>query len=166
MYRHDASVTNDPDPPVLNIPASGDAEPVWLGRPSQGDGTCRGGYGLPVVERHGTRCAYCDRDLAASYQDCLDLSVDHVVPRNAKDVGIPIDWIQDLINHVPSCRACNEFLNGYRVTVRVPDDIVGFIELRDAVLAAKRTHAVERRRVEREKFEAWERARRSNPPQP
>ena len=52
------------------------------------------------------------------------------------------------------------------MTVRVPDDIVGFIELRDAVLAAKRTHAVERHRVEREKFEAWERARRSNPPQP
>jgi len=69
-------------------------------------------------------------------------------------------------DHVPSCRACNEFLNGDRVTVRVPDDIVGFIELRDAVLAAKRTHAVERHRVKHEKFEAWERARRSNASQP
>ena len=98
-------VTNQSGHPSVSIPASEGAEPVWLGRPSSGDGTCRGGYAIPVIERLGTRCAYCDRDLFASYEDWLNLSVDHVVPRNAAAAGIPVEWIEDLLNHVPCCRA-------------------------------------------------------------
>src|SRR5205807_3637420 len=90
------------DPVVPSVPA-------LLGRPSQGDGTCRGGYGIPVVERYGSACAYCGRDLAESYEAWLNLSVDHVVPRNAIAVGVPEEWIEDLLNHVTCCRVCNEF---------------------------------------------------------
>jgi HNH endonuclease len=120
----------------------------------------RGGYGASVVQFYGNECAYCGRDFSNSYEDWLDLSVDHVVPRNAKDAGIPPEWIEDLHNHVPCCRACNEFLNGFRVTVDVPTDIVGFLALRDSVLDAKRVRALERHTAEREKFEAWQRGRK------
>lgn len=138
-----------------------DATPGWLGRPIQGDGTCRGGYGAAVVAKYGPMCAYCGRDLGAAYEDWLDLSVDHVVPRNAVSVGIAAEWIEDLHNHVPCCRACNEFLNGFRVTVEAPTDIIDFLKLRDSVLEAKRIHALDRHRVEREKFEVWRRRRSS-----
>lgn len=154
-------MTNQPVHPSVSIPASEGAEPVWLGRPSSGDGTCRGGYAIPVVERLGTRCAYCDRDLFASYEDWLNLSVDHVVPRNAAAAGIPVEWIEDLLNHVPCCRACNEFLARYQVTVRAPDDIAGFVALRDSTLTAKRIHALGRHRIEHERFDAWQRKRQS-----
>jgi 5-methylcytosine-specific restriction endonuclease McrA len=146
-------------PRAVIIERPDDAVPGWLGKPAQGDGTCRGGYGLAVVERYGARCAYCDRDLAATYESWLDLSVDHVVPRNGKSAGIPDEWIEDLHNHVPCCRACNEFLNGFRVTVAVPDDIAGFLALRESILEAKRIHALKRHRTEREKFDTWRRTR-------
>jgi hypothetical protein len=44
--------------------------------------------------RYGAKCAYCGRDLFVTYEDWLDLSVDHVVPRNAKDVDVPSEWIE------------------------------------------------------------------------
>lgn len=144
---------------IAETPA--DAAPVWLGKPNQGDGTCRGGYGVDVVKRYGANCAYCNRDLSASYEDWLDLSVDHVVPRNAVAAGVPSEWIEDLHNHVPCCRACNEFLNGFRITVDIPTDIVGFLALRDSVLDAKRVHACRRHDVERERFDTWIREHRA-----
>jgi hypothetical protein len=127
--------------------------PTLLGRPWQGDGSCRGGYGLAVMRRYGTTCAYCARDLAGSYEAWLDLSVDHVVPRNAIAVGVSVEWIEDLLNHVTCCRACNEFLNGLRITVVPPTDLAAFTELRDFVLSVKRERAIERHRVERTKFQ-------------
>jgi hypothetical protein len=87
----------------------------WLGPPRHGDGTSRGGYGRAVVEHHGELCVYCDRDLSASYEDWLELCVDHVVLRNAVHVGMPTEWIEGLVNHTTCCQACNEFVNGYRV---------------------------------------------------
>jgi hypothetical protein len=116
---------------------------------------------MPVVERLGTRCAYCDRDLFASYEDWLNLSVDHVVPRNAATAGIPVEWIEDLLSHVPCCRACNEFLARYQVTVRAPDEIAGFVALRDSTVTARRIRALGRHRIEHERFDAWQRRRQS-----
>ena len=129
-----------------------------LGRPRQGDGTCRGGYGLPVVERCGTRCAYCDRDLADSYEAWLDLSVDHVVPGYlTKAAAYPVAWVEDLLNLVTCCRACNEFLNGFRVSERLPDDLTAFVDLVARVLDAKRRLVLERHKIEEARYQAWRR---------
>jgi hypothetical protein len=145
------------EPLVVETDPASEA-PQLLGKPAQGDGSCRGGYGLAVMSRYGTTCAYCDRDLGESYEAWLDLSVDHVVPRNALAVGVSGDWIEDLLNHVTCCRACNEFLNGLRVTVTAPTDLAGFLRLRDAILAQKRERARQRHALERAKFGLWREA--------
>ncbi len=140
---------------IVETETEADAVPVWLGRPAQGDGTCRGGYGAAVVAYYGADCAYCGRDLSETYESWLDLSVDHVVPRNAVGAGFPAEWIEDLHNHVPCCRACNEFLNGFRMATEVPADIIGFLALRDSVLEAKRARAEDRHRRERQNYQRW-----------
>lgn len=59
--------------------------------------------------------------LSEPYEAWLDVSIDHVIPRGTvKRLGYPQDWVEDIANLVTSCRACNEFLNGYRVVVGDP----------------------------------------------
>ncbi len=136
-----------------------DAEPVLLGAPSQGDGTCRGGYGVAVMRLHGNRCAYCDLDFTETYESWLHLSVDHVVPRHVIKVGYPAAWVEDLLNHVPCCRSCNEFLNGYRISVpEPPATLADFLALKTAVFDEKRQMTATRHAIERAKFEKWRRA--------
>jgi 5-methylcytosine-specific restriction endonuclease McrA len=113
-------------------------------------GNCRLGYGVPVIEHWGTSCAYCGKDLLASYDAWLDLSVDHVVPacvlkQWGPDYG---PWIGSIANVVPCCRACNEFLNGYRTTEEAPSDGPAFLQLRKRVLAEKRELALKRHQQE------------------
>ena len=153
--RHYGRMEHGSGPPKVVEADLSFETPQLLGPPEQGDGTCRGGYGVSVAARYGALCAYCDRDLGASYEAWLDLSVDHVVPRNAIKVGVPEAWIEDLLNHVTCCRACNEFLNGFRIAVTPPSDLGGFAALRQEVLAQKRDRSLSRHRLEREKFAAW-----------
>ena len=102
-----------------------------LGRPSAGDGSSRRGYGVPVFEQCGALCVYCG--LGGSYEGWLNLSVDHVVPRgDGKKLGYPVEWIEAITNLVTCCRACNEFLNGYRVKEQPPETLDGFYDLRDS----------------------------------
>jgi hypothetical protein len=109
---------------------------------------------LPAGDLDAT---YCHRELESSYEAWLDLSVDHVVPRYLVRVaGFPSEWIEDLLNLVTCCRGCNEFLNGYRVSVEVPPNLAAFLVLRDTVLADKRSRAAKRHDAERHRFDLWQ----------
>jgi 5-methylcytosine-specific restriction endonuclease McrA len=126
-----------------------------LGIPVQRDGRARHGYGPPVFAACGYRCAYCGFDMASPYEAWLNLSVDHVVPQHLAKAGWPREWVLDLINLVTCCRACNEFLNGYRVPETTPPPSLDeFVDLRDRVFAEKLGHAQKRHTVERERYAA------------
>jgi hypothetical protein len=91
----------------------------------------------------------------------LSLSVDHVIPvGSGKLLGYPSEWIQDTVNQVTCCRACNEFLNGYRVTDQPPATVDEFFKLRDRQFLAKRDWAEARHARER----AWYDAAFAHPP--
>lgn len=135
-----------------------------LTRPPNANGAnCRHGYGIPIVKHYGPSCAYCGKDLSESYDAWLDLSVDHVVPRQAignKKWGATetyMNWIESLANLVPCCTACNEFLNGYKtgITDQPPADGRAFLALRDEMLAGKREYALRRHQLEREYYADW-----------
>ena len=143
------------DAAAVELPAI-DTEPVLMGRPQQGDGTCRGGYGAAVLARFGNQCVYCDLDFTANYESWLHMSVDHIVPRQSAKSGYPTEWLEDLLNHAPCCRTCNEFLNQYKVALpEPPATLAGFVQLRDRVKHEKRELAAQRHAVERERFEKW-----------
>jgi hypothetical protein len=108
-----------------------------LGAPPWGDGTARFGYGLPVFRACGFECVYCGRVLRA-YEEFLNISIDHVIPTNTVQNGFPKEWVADLINLVTACRACNEFLNGYRVQDAPPVTLDEFCNLRDRHFLIKR----------------------------
>ena len=127
-----------------------------LGIPPWGDGSSRHGYGVPVFAACGACCAYCGRELGETYEAWLDLSVDHVIPTNTvKVLGYPREWVADLLNLVTACRACNEFLNGYRITDPPPHDLAGFCDLRDRHFLAKREWVTARHEREREHYGVW-----------
>jgi hypothetical protein len=92
----------------------------------------------------------------------LSLSIDHVVPQGTvKTLGFPIEWVEDITNKVVCCRACNEFLNGYRVQQVVPADLTAFYDLRDAAFLEKLQRVRLRHDAERKYYEAWSAAKRS-----
>jgi hypothetical protein len=129
-----------------------------LNPPRKADGgNCRHGYGIPIVECHGSLCAYCGKDMAESYDAWLDLSVDHVVPECAfaKWGEECRGWSWSYANVVPCCRACNEFLNGYRVRDSAPTDKDSFLNLRDKVLEDKRRRALDRHEQEQRFYVSW-----------
>jgi len=118
-------------------------------------GNCRHDYGLPVLRQCGTSCAYCGRDLACSYEAWLNISIDHVIPRSTAWYHEREDWVEDIINIVTCCRACNEFLNRHRVQEPRPDDLSAFVDLRDKVFSKKETLALNRHKEERAWYERW-----------
>lgn len=125
-----------------------------LGRPPWGDGSSRRGYGVPVFGQCGTTCVYCGRDLGSTYEAWLGLSVDHVIPGgDGRRLGYPIEWIDDIANLVTCCRACNEFLNGYRVTDPPPASVDQFFDLRDRHFIRKREWVITRHAQERAWYE-------------
>ncbi|MGB9887201.1 MAG: HNH endonuclease [Moorellales bacterium] len=129
-----------------------------LGPPPPGDGTCRHGYGPAVFRQCGLNCVYCGRFLGAPYEAWLDLSVDHVVPRHAAArLGIPSAWVEDLANLVTCCRACNEFLNQYKVKLALPPpaNLDAFFDLRDRVFLEKQELALRRHLEERARYRRW-----------
>ena len=101
--------------------------------------------------------AYCGRDLASAYDNWLDLSVDHVIPANViKTLGYPREWLNDLINLVTACRACNEFLNQYRVSDPLSGDSDRVLRAAGSPLSGEeRVGSRARHAKERESYEAW-----------
>jgi hypothetical protein len=120
-------------------------------------GSCRYDYGPPVFEQCGTACVYCSQELGDSYERWLNLSVDHVVPVGTPWKGEAAGWIEDVINCVTACRACNEFLNGYRCKILRPKTLAGFIAIRDRVFHEKFRLAGGRHAEEREGYAEWKR---------
>lgn len=99
--------------------------------------------------------------MESGYEVWLSVSVDHVIPTGSgKRRGYPLHWIQDVANQVTCCRACNEFLNGYRVTDPPPATVEEFFALRDHHFRAKREWVQVRHDSER----AWYEAAFSRPP--
>lgn len=122
----------------------------FLGIPALGDLTARKGYGRPVFEALGYSCAYCGQGLG-SYRSWLEISVDHVLPQHLLRVGWPKEWLLDLANSVPCCRACNEFTNSYRVGEVKPATPEEFFDLRDRHFRGKQLLALSGHEGER----AW-----------
>jgi ADP-ribosylglycohydrolase len=124
-----------------------------LGRPRQGDVTARHGYGPPVFEECGYTCVYCGLDMEHTYEWWLQISVDHVVPRNAVSRGYPAEWIEDIANLVTCCRACNEFGNQFTVTDLPSANAEAFFDLRDQVFAIRKANILARHATERAWYE-------------
>lgn len=126
-----------------------------LGGPALGDGSSRHGYGLPVLVECGHDCVYCGRALGELYENWLDFSIDHVIPTNAVKLGYRKEWVNDLINLVTACRACNEFLNRYKVDDAPPADLEGFCSLRDRHFLDKKSWVLTRHEHERVLHARW-----------
>src|SRR5262245_26897541 len=61
-----------------------------------------------------TACAYCGLSLVASFENWLQMQLDHVVPRKVcQEWGMCLEWRDDLTNIVLACTACNGFDNQY-----------------------------------------------------
>jgi hypothetical protein len=115
--------------------------------------TARHGYGPPVFEECGYSCVYCGLDMQHAYGGWLQISVDHVVPRNAVARGFPVEWIEDIANLVTCCRACNEFRNQFTVADRRPADSEAFFDLRDRVFAVRKANILARHAIEQASYE-------------
>lgn len=100
--------------------------------------------------------------MGAAYEAWLNLSIDHVVPAgDGRRLGYPVEWFEDITNLVTCCRACNEFLNGFRVTEPPPLTVEEFFDLRDLVFEHKREWVLTRHATER----AWyDSSRPASPP--
>src|SRR5688500_9912407 len=96
---------------------------------------CRRDYGLRFMQITGqTSCAYCGRDLVNSYENWLNIALDHVIPTSVcNGFGLPADWIDDCSNRVLACSSCNGFLNRYKPSLDVacPVSLEEFFNLRD-----------------------------------
>ena len=123
-----------------------------LGKPKQGDMTARHGYGPPVFKQCGYTCVYCGLDMAASFENWLQLSVDHVVPRQMKDAGFDPALVEDVTNLVTCCRACNDFGNRYTVSGEPPATTDAFYDLRDRVFTERKAMILAKRDQERAIF--------------
>ena len=133
-----------------------------LGKPPGGDGSSRRGYGLAVFVQCGFTCVYCGYEMADAYEAWLNLSIDHVIPAgDGRRLSYPPEWIEDVANLVTCCRACNEFLNGYRVSDAAPPTVEKFFDLRDAHFERKREWVIARHATER----AWYDKSRRQPAQ-
>src|SRR5688500_3252930 len=94
--------------PFDSYPGQGKA---LLGR--VGGANCRREYGLRFMKKTGqTACAYCGLDFAASYENWLQMALDHVVPVSVcQSFSLPDEWTDDSTNKVLACAACNSFDN-------------------------------------------------------
>jgi hypothetical protein len=152
----------DPDLPTGPLPFTryrGQGR-LLVGPPTWGDGTARHGYGLPVFAQCGYCCAYCGLDMLASFEAWLQLSVDHVVPRNSISLGFRKDWIEDVANLVTCCGPCSALGNRFTVDVEAPSTLEAFFELRDRAFRERRALILDRRSVERAHYQAQLRSAR------
>jgi ADP-ribosylglycohydrolase/protein-tyrosine phosphatase len=118
-----------------------------LPEPRERDGTARHGYGLDVFAQCGYTCVYCGLDMAATFEAWLQLSVDHVVPRQMRERGFQRRHVESVSNLVTCCRACNDLGNRYIVDDPAPQADEAFLALRDRVFQ-ERQAMIRRRRDE------------------
>ena len=138
-----------------------------LGRPRQGDLTARHGYGPPVFAECGYVCVYCGLDMAATFEGWLQLSVDHVIPRQMAARAVdpyPADLVEDITNLVTCCRACNDFGNRFVAGDPAPTPEAAFYDLRDRTFAERRAMILARREQERAIYATMPAAGPDRPP--
>ena len=71
--------------------------------------------------------------------------------------GFPEEWVpRSPANLVTCCRACNEFLNAYRVDDPVPASAAAFLELVGKHVALKRAAARKRHETEQAWYAQWQ----------
>lgn len=126
---------------------------VRLGKPRLGNATARSGYGPPVFAQCGYRCVYCGLDMLATFENWLQLSVDHVIPRQMRERGYDASLIEDIQNLVTCCRACNDFGNRYTVPESPPATDEAFFDLRDQVFRERKGRILAKRDEERATYE-------------
>jgi hypothetical protein len=123
---------------------------------------CRRGYGMTFIQVTGqTTCAYCGLDLVACFQAFLQMAIDHVVPKNVcRSLSLPDEWVEDCINKVLACWACNGFDNRFAVeeSCACPRTLEAFCELRDRIFAERKARIAVCRKKEEEFFNRrlWE----------
>jgi hypothetical protein len=128
---------------------------VLESRNSFGEHLSLGAYGRPVFEQCGPACAYCGYGTEPAYEAWLNLSIDHVILTGAATrLGYPAEWVRDTANLVTSCRACNEFLNGYKITDPTSATVEEFFDLRDRHFLVKRERVLARHATERAWYDA------------
>ena len=114
--------------------------------PSRGT-NARHEYGLKLQRVTGeTTCAYCGVSLVDDFYRWLLLQVDHAVPvGQARRLGVPQMYYEDLVNLVLACAGCNGFNNRHTV-VRQPQadwTLAEYLALRDDVFAKRRQRFAE-----------------------
>jgi hypothetical protein len=87
--------------------------------------------------------------MAATFENWLQLSVDHVIPRQMVRLGFPVELIEDITNLVTYCRACNDFGNRFTVAGQPPTTDEAFYDLRDRIFAERRAAIAAKRESER-----------------
>lgn len=123
---------------------------------------CRHGYGLKFMRITGqTKCAYCGLDFVSSYENWLQMALDHVVPKSVcAAFGIPLVWREDCANKVLACSACNSFFNRYKpqMDTPCPKTLDEFFLLRDKILSERTGPILKKHQEERAFFNsrAWE----------
>ena len=128
-----------------------------------GGANCRHEYGLKLQRLTGqTACAYCGLNLVDTYEHWLLMAVDHVVPTGTGlAFGIDKVWLEDFCNTVLCCSGCNGLKNRFRLPADcvIPTDMQRFVELRDAIFAARKVLVLAAVEVERAFYRSrpWER---------
>jgi hypothetical protein len=123
---------------------------------------CRHGYGLKFMRMTGqAKCAYCAMDFTSSYENWLQMALDHVVPKSVcKSFDLPQEWSEDCANKVLACFACNSFCNRYKPApgTLCPKSLDEFFALRDKILSERRRLVQKKHAEEREFFNSkpWE----------
>ena len=112
---------------------------------------CRHEYGLQFMQKTGqSACAYCGLDFAASYENWLEMALDHVVPVSVcKYFSLPVDWTEDCSNRVLACAACNGFDNRYKQAIEevCPQSLAEFFNMRDRIFAERKSRVADRKSV-------------------
>lgn len=128
---------------------------------------CRHGYGMTFMQVTGQiSCAYCGLDFVASFEAFLQMALDHVVPKSVcKTLALPDDWIEDCINKVLACSACNGFDNRFTLQepCACPPTLEAFCDLRDRIFAERKARIAACRDKEQEFFNRrlWEQRSRN-----
>jgi hypothetical protein len=108
-----------------------------------------------------TKCAYCGHDFTVSYENWLQMALDHVVPRSVcGSLRLHDDWVEDCSNKVLACGACNSFFNRYKPSWEFdcPDTLDAFYDLRDRIFEDRKRPILQKHKDERAFFarRAWE----------
>lgn len=77
-------------------------------------------YSRPVAILSNYICGYCGLDMRGSFSSFLCGTLEHVVPRYARELGFDSMWIENDANTILACRSCN-------TSVANPREVKGYL---------------------------------------